>query len=277
MDAAGTYRFTQPVVCVVLLIGEQLLPALYKARRNGLCADMHEPPRREIVIRKVDFSRIDSVKNVLCPRDKQPHYRAFFLGCRAYYPLGLNAFQKHRSAAYEKRAEPVHFCSGVVKRGNAEKYIVLCLRVVGLLRSRRVHESAVRVEYRFREARCSGGIVYRSVVGIRQLHSRRFRRAVVDEGVEAVGKGRAVAARIKPHFYSRDPFDDLLYSSRKLRAEHDVVAVRLIEAVFYLIGGVSEIQRNRNSARFEYSEISRQPFKAVHHQNCNLVALFYPS
>ena len=73
MYAAGTDGFREAIVGIILMVREDLLPALNKARRNRLCAYVHKPPLIQFIIRKFDFSAVDCVKNVLSPRDQQPY------------------------------------------------------------------------------------------------------------------------------------------------------------------------------------------------------------
>lgn len=77
MDAAGANGLGQAVVRVVFVVREIFEPALDKARRHGLRADVHEPPLVEQVVVKIDAAGLDRVENVLRPGHEQPDDRAF--------------------------------------------------------------------------------------------------------------------------------------------------------------------------------------------------------
>lgn len=69
-------------------------PALDKARRHGLRADVHEPPLVEQVVVKIDAAGLDRVENVLRPGHEQPDDRAFFLRDGPQDPFRLHARSK---------------------------------------------------------------------------------------------------------------------------------------------------------------------------------------
>ena len=50
MYASRSDGLTQSVVGVVVMLGEHGFPTLDEAGRHGLCADVHQTPRREIVV-----------------------------------------------------------------------------------------------------------------------------------------------------------------------------------------------------------------------------------
>ena len=51
------------------------------------------------------------------------------------------------------------------------------------------------------------------------------------------------------------------------------VGIRKLKAVLDFIRSVAEVERNSHATSLENAEIDGQPFKAVHEQNGNLVAL----
>ncbi len=71
-----------------------------------------------------------------------------------------------------------------------------------------------------------------------------------------------------------DIIRNLLHTSDKFLSEDEDISLRKIDAVFNLVRRVTEIQRYGDGAGFEYSEIDRQPVKAVHKKDGNLVALY---
>ena len=79
MDAAGSERFGQAVVGVILVIGEVIQPVFDHGRRNRLRADMHQAPLVQSVILFLNASVVQSIQDVLCPRHQQPHDRAVLI------------------------------------------------------------------------------------------------------------------------------------------------------------------------------------------------------
>ena len=174
VDAAGAYGFAQAVVGVIQMVREYALPALDKARRHGLSADMHQSPLVELIIFKVYLARVDSVKDILRPRHEQPDYRALLLGNGVDYPFGSRAFKEHGLAADKKAAEPMHLGARVIERRYAEKNVILGLPVVRLLGLGGVHERTVRMKYRLREACSTRREINCGVIVVGQLDLRRL-------------------------------------------------------------------------------------------------------
>ena len=54
---------------------------------------------------------------------------------------------------------------------------------------------------------------------------------------------------------------------------HEHIGVGKFETVLDFVCGIAEIERNCHASRLENAKIYRQPFKAVHEKNRNLVAL----
>ncbi len=151
--------------------------------------------------------------------------------------------------------------------------IVLCLTVVRLLDHRGVYQAAVRVENRLREACGARGEVDRAVVVVGDVDARSLRGAVGNQPVVAVGKAGTFGAHIEEVLDARQPVVDLLDSADELGTEYEKVGIGFFNAVFDLLSGVAEVERNRDRACLEDAEIDRQPLEAVHQQDGDLVAL----
>ena len=234
---------------------------------------MHEPPLRQLVVFEVDSAVVYRVEDVLHPRHEQPYDGAFFVGYGLDYRLGVGALEQDAFAARYEAAEPVHLRAGVVERRYAEEYVVVRLPVVGLLDLRGVHERAVRVEYRLREACGAGGEVYRRVVVVGEQYARRVAREVRRKVHVVFREARAAVADEEAQLDARYLVADVLDAADELGAEEERVDVGELEAVFNLFRGVAEVERHGERARLEYSEVERQPFEAVHHEDGDLVAL----
>ena len=89
MDAARADRFGQTIVGVVLMVRENLEPAMNHALRHRLRADVHQPPLVEHVMAQVDAAGLDCLQDILAPRHEQPDDGAFFFGHGAQNPFGL--------------------------------------------------------------------------------------------------------------------------------------------------------------------------------------------
>ena len=92
MDGAWADGFAEAVVCIVVMMWEDLLPTFDKTGRHRLRANVHEPPLIKLVIGKDDFAAVDGVENVLRPWDEQPDDRALLFGNGADDPFGLDSF-----------------------------------------------------------------------------------------------------------------------------------------------------------------------------------------
>ena len=215
------------------------------------------------------------VEDVLRPRHEEPHDGALLLGRRADDPLGLHAAQQDRPAADEEAAEPVHLRAGVVERRDAEEDVVVRLAVVGLLHLAALGERAVPQDDRLREAGRAGGVVDRRVVVERERNLRAARGAVRDEVAVALGERRAVAADVEEGLHLRELVGDLLDAPDELGAEDEEGGVREVDAVPDLVGGVAEVERDRERARAEDAEVDREPLEAVHEEDRDLVALLH--
>ena len=79
MNSAGTDRFGKSVIRIIFVIRKDFFPPLYKTGRNGLCTYVHESPLIKFVIFKFELASVDSLQNILSPRNEQPHDSALFL------------------------------------------------------------------------------------------------------------------------------------------------------------------------------------------------------
>ena len=155
----------------------------------------------------------------------------------------------------------MHLRARVVERRYAEEDVVVRLPVVGLLDLRGVHERAVRGG--------AGGEVYRRVVVVGEQYARRVAREVRREVHIVFCEARAAVADEEAQLDARYLVADVFDAADELGAED----VGELEAVFNLFRGVAEVERHGERARLEYSEVERQPFEAVHHEDGDLVAL----
>ena len=93
--AAGADRLGKSVVGVIFVVREFFLPALDKARGNGLCTDVHQSPLIELVFVKIDLAAVDRVENILRPRNEKPNDGAMLVRCGLDDLLGGGALKKH--------------------------------------------------------------------------------------------------------------------------------------------------------------------------------------
>ena len=168
----------------------------------------------------------------------------------------------------------MHLRAGVVQRRDQQKHVVLGLAVVVLFRHGRVHQRLVLVQNGLREARGAGGIVDGAVVLVAQLDWRGLGGAVGHQCPQVLREGGTLLAVVDPHFHVGHLGIDVLDPAHELRAEHDIVRVRLVDAVFDLLGGIAVVQRHHDGAGLQHAEVDGQPLDAVHHQHGGLVAFF---
>ena len=190
MDAAGAEGFAQAVVGVILMMREMLLPAGDQTRRDGLRADVHQPPLVKHVVLFFELTALQLDQDILRPGDKEPYDGALFLADGTEDPFGLDAAQQHRLAAGDQAPEPVHLGPGVIQRRDAEEDVVVGLAMVLLLGKAGVHQRAVPVQDGLGKARGSGGEIDGGAVVLLQQDRRRFKGAVVHEAVKMLGVGR---------------------------------------------------------------------------------------
>ncbi len=151
---------------------------MYQTLRHRLRAYVHQTPAREVIIGEVKLARVERGENVLRPRNKQPNDGTPLARDGVKYERRARALEKYRAAAHEQRAEPVHFCAGVVERRNAEENVIMRLRVVRMLDAAGVHKRAVLVQNGLGEARRAGRKVNRGVVILTETAGLKARGAV---------------------------------------------------------------------------------------------------
>ena len=171
----------------------------------------------------------------------------------------------------------MHLRTRMVERRNAEEAVLLLLSMVVLLDFAGMHQAMVLEHDRLGEACCSRAEIDRRVVIVRQLNRRCTRRTVARKAPIRFGEGRTVVADVEARPNAWNAIDDLLHPARELGSEHEHVGIRKFQAVLDFVRRVAEIQRHRQTPRAENSEINRQPFKTVHQQNGDLVALLESS
>ena len=176
MDAAGPYGFAETVVCVVLVMGKMLFPALNQAGRNRLCPDMHQPPLFQQIVPHLHLAGVNRIQKVLCPGNQEPHNGTLFFRNRPENPLRLYAPENHRLAGGNQGAEPVHLGPGMVERRNTQKHILTGLSVMVLLRLAGRTKGSVIVQNCFGESGGAGGKVNRRVIRLLQGNRRRAGR-----------------------------------------------------------------------------------------------------
>ena len=86
-------------------------------------------------------------------------------------------------------------------------------------------------------------------------------------------KGRAAVAYVEQKLYSVYLIAYFLDTSDKLVTEYERVRIGKLEAVFYLVRGISVVKRNSECTRLEYTEVYGKPFKAVHQKYSDLITL----
>ena len=137
----------------------------------------------------------------------------------------------------------------------------------------RVHQRAVLVQNGLREAGRAGGEVDRGVVVVRERDARVAGGAVVHEFVVAVRPVGAVRADVVELFHLRQLVLDFVYAVDEFVPEDEQGAVREIDAVFDLVCSVAVVERHGERAGLEDAKVDRQPLKAVHQKDADLVAL----
>ena len=271
MDAAGAEGFAQAVVGIVLVMREMLLPAGDQARRDRLRTDVHQPPLVKHIVLFFKPAALQVDQDVLRPGNQQPHDGAFFLADGTEDPFGLYTAQQHRLAAGDQAAEPVHLGPGVVQRRDAEENVVPGLAVVLLLGKAGVHQRAVPVQDGLGEACRSGGKIDGGAVVLLQQDRRRFKGAVGHEAVKMLGVGGQLrlAADKEAAAELVHGLRDLLEPIDEFTPEHQDLHVGKLQAVGDLIGGIAEVERDGDAARFQDPKIDGQPLQAVHHQDAD--------
>ena len=167
----------------------------------------------------------------------------------------------------------MHLGTGVVQRRNAEEGIILLLSMMVLFHDRRMHQAGVCVKDRLRETCGAGGEVNCAVIVVCDDHTRCGTGIVCCLGDEILSKGGASGADIQKKPSAGNTVRDLLNTADKFGSEDEDVCFRELDAVFDLVRAVAEVQRYRDRAGLEDSEVDRKPVQAVHEKNGNLIAL----
>ena len=114
MDTAGPEGFRQAVIGVVLMMRENLSPLCDEALGDRLRADMHQAPLVELVILNRELALLKSKKDILRPRNKQPHDGATLVAHRFEDGFRGDAAQKHRLRTAEQASHPVELGARVI-------------------------------------------------------------------------------------------------------------------------------------------------------------------
>ena len=249
------------------MIGEDRFPALDQAGRDRLGANVHQTPLGKLKVFQLDVAPVDGIQNVLRPRNQQPDYGAMFLRDRVDDPFRLDPFQQHRFAAHQKTAEPVHFCTRMVQRRDAEERVLPGLLVVILFHRAGMDKAAVTVHDRFRETCRAGGEVDRRVIVVGERNGGRFAGTVGDQTGIGFRKGWAIFANIQQCFDPGQTVADGFHPAGELRTEDQHFHVRQIQTVFDLLRRITEVQRHRHGSAFENTEVDGQPFQTIHQED----------
>ena len=144
--------------------------------------------------------------------------------------------------------------------------------MVVLLRDRRTHERLVTVQDGFGKPRRAAGEIDGGIVLVRDLDVGTPCGSGGDELVIALGKGGAILAHEEHAFDLVQLSEHGLHPAHELLAEHQHADVRKVQAILYLVRGVSVVEWDGDRARFQDAEIYGQPFQAVHEQHAHLLS-----
>ncbi len=153
MHAPGSHGFGESVVGIVLMMWEVFQPASHQAWGDGLGPDVHETQLTQLVVLQLDVASVESIEDVLHPRNQQPDDRDLLVGDGLKYPFRFGASQEHPSTAREQATEVVHLAARVVERRDAQEVVITVLPMMGLLDDRRRHDAPMVVQYGLGEAR----------------------------------------------------------------------------------------------------------------------------
>ena len=79
VNASWSDGLRKTVVCIIIMMREDLFPAFDQAWRYRLRADVHESPLIQFILRELDFPAVDGIQDVLRPRNQKPYDGAAFL------------------------------------------------------------------------------------------------------------------------------------------------------------------------------------------------------
>ena len=275
MHTSRAGGFGQTVVRVVIVVGENLQPALNQALRNRLRAHVHKTPLVKLVIVQVHFARFNGVQNVLYPRHQQPHGGALLGAYGAQNVGGLHAAQNHGLRAGNQVAHPVELRAGVVQRRNAQEHVIVLHVVMDLLHFRSLRQAFVVMQNRLGEARGTAAEVNGGVVAFLQGNHGVFAGTVRRELVVAFCERGAVGSYEEQQAIALNGVHNLFNAAHEFGTEHQHVNVGQVQAVLNFGTVIAEIQRHGQRACFQHAEINGQPFQAVHHENAHFVTFFH--
>ncbi len=124
MHATGANRLAQAVIRIIFVMREIFEPSLDKAGRDGLRADVHEPPLVKQIVIEIDAAGFNGVENVLRPGDEQPDDRAFFLCDVRRIHSGFTPRSNTALLPGDETSEPVHLRPCMVEWRDAEEDVV---------------------------------------------------------------------------------------------------------------------------------------------------------
>ena len=277
MHAAGAGRFGEAVVCVVLMLREIILPVPDQGGRNRLGADMHQPPLIQFIVGNLQLAPVEGIQDILRPRNQQPHDRALLIGDCFQDDIRLCPFQEHSLAAGPQRTHPVELRSGVIERRNAEEAVASPCVVMNRLHLSRLIQTQMFVQNCLGKSGGPGRKIDRAEIIIRQLDSGFGTWIIRDQLIIALGEFRTVVPDIDQCSAKNQFIQIHLETGDKFRAEKERRNIREVRAVRDLIRGIAEIERNRDRSGFQNTEIDREPFQAVEHQNRDTVTLLDPA
>ncbi len=269
MDAARPGGLGEAVIGVVFVVRKNLGPFPHQAGRNGLSADVHQPPLVQLEFRKVDLPRFHRQQDVVGPGHQQPDHRGALLGDRLQNPTGLGSFQNHRFSADDEIAEPVHFRAGVVERRNAKKIVFVGLVVVAVFHVAGEFQVSVGEMHRLGPAGGAGGEIERGAVVRPQRNPGGFIFRVRQNG--GVGLREIGTLLFRPHVnIGRDGGVqlglDLPNSFHELRTENEPFRAGNPGAAGDGRPQKAEVQRRGPGPGAKNAEVDGQPFQTVGHE-----------
>ena len=236
---------------------------------------MHQPPLIQLVIREFDIAAVEGIQNILRPRNQQPYDRALFVRHSLQDHIRLSPLQEDCLRTGPQRTHPVELRTGMIQRRDTQETVILRRLVMDRLHLSSLIQRQMLVENSLREACGSRREIDRSeiIVGQRDLGIRAG--IIRNQFAVALREFRASVADVEQKSSLPDRIGVCLNTVDKLRPEEQNLYFSQTQAVRDLVGGISEVERNRDRTGFQDTEINRQPFQAVKHQDRDLVALLH--
>ena len=147
--------------------------------------------------------------------------------------------------------------------------------MVLLLHLRSLGQTPVLMEDGLGEAGGAGGEIDRAIVVVGDEDLGRRRGAIGRQLAITLGKGGAVVPYVDEQTALAELGLDALNTANELRAKDQNLNLGQVGAVLDLIGGIAEVEGDRQSARLQNAEVDGEPLQAVIHQNGNLVTLLH--